>query len=329
MIKLERISKFLLLLPPLFLMLCVPDASHDNPLDPSNNPDYNQIRGYAYSYYSPHKPLADVQIALKPAELFCTTGDDGHFLFKHLQPGQYNLKTSKEAFQTTSVQIEFSGYQSEKSVDLFINALPVIKKVNLYSEHIDQWWPGEIYQLQMNAIISDMDGISDIDSVACSIPGMAFYKIFNFTEKPDSFYISIDDFDLPGGSLYSVCAESCYIRVTDKATADTAYGPFFLHRIIEGSPTPISPTSMQIVTGNPVFEWQRISLPYLYYQEIQLYQLFPGGLVLIDTIKPIDPQITSYVYTKKLQAGNYVWAIGIRDESFNFSRSKEASFIIE
>ena len=98
--------------------------------------------------------------------------------YLHLQPGQYNLKTSKEAFQTTSVQIEFSGYQSEKSVDLFINALPVIKKVNLYSEHIDQWWPGEIYQLQMNAIISDMDGISDIDSVACSIPGMAFYSSY-------------------------------------------------------------------------------------------------------------------------------------------------------
>jgi hypothetical protein len=329
MINWKKAVQFLLFLFSWFLPACAPEAPHDNPLDPHNDPQYNQIAGYVYSFYAPHLSLDNVQIRINPADQFYTTEEDGYFFFSQLQPGSYTLTASKKDYQSALILVHFREYQTTKSVELYLNALPLVEKVLFYSEHIDQWWPGEIYRLQMYVIIKDLDGVSDIDTVACTIPGINYYKQFNASERPDSFFVSIDDFELPGGSLYSVCAESCYVHITDKAGAGMAYGPFFMHRIIESAPVPVSPTGMQIVIGRPLFEWQRITLPYTVIQEIHLYQLFPGGSVLVDTIKHIAPDATGYAYDQELSPGNYIWTIGIRDEHNNFSRSKEASFIIE
>jgi hypothetical protein len=126
-----------------------------------------------------------------------------------------------------------------------------------------------------------------------------------------------------------MCAESCFVRVADKAGATIAHGPVFLHRIIESAPVPQSPTDMQVVSGKPLFLWQSINLPYQFTHEIHIYQIFPGGSTLIKQIEKISPDISSYQYQQELQTGNYIWTIGVRDKLNNFCRSKEASFIIE
>jgi hypothetical protein len=329
MIKRKITAKVILYLLPWVLVTCAPEAPHENPLDPLNDPQYNQIKGYVYSYYAPHLVLNNVQITIEPAEQIRTTKEDGFFCFSQLQPGSYTVRASKRDYQSASIQIEFTDYQTVKSVEFYMNALPVLNKVLFYSEHIDQWWPGEIYRMLLKVIISDDDGAADIDTVGCSIPGIHYYKQFNPSERPDSFFVSIDDFELPGGSLYSIGAESCYVHITDKAGANTSYGPLFLHRIIESAPVPLSPTDLQVIVGRPLFEWQRINLPFIYTQEIQLYQLFPGGSVLIDKIEQLAPERSTYQYEQDLQLGNYFWTVGVRDDRNNFSRSKEASFIIE
>jgi hypothetical protein len=320
----------LLLLLPLYLFCaCAPDAPHDNPLDPYNNPHYNRIKGNVYSRYSPHLPLDKVEIMIKPSDQIYATNEDGYFHFTNLQPDTYTITASKQIYQSASMAVTFQEYTELKSVNFFLNALPVVTNIEFYSEHIDQWWPGEVYRLQINVVTDDQDGVSDIDTVICSIPGINYFKEFRPTDRPDSFFVSIDDFELPGGSLYSICAESCYVRIGDKAGADIAYGPFFMHRIIEIAPVPQSPIDMQVVSGRPVFVWQSIILPYHFTQEIHLYQLFPGGSILIKRIEKITSDISNYQFQEQLQNGNYIWTIGIRDEGNNFSRSKEASFIIE
>jgi hypothetical protein len=329
MILSKKLNVGILLLYLYLIGACAPDAPHDNPLDPQNNPQYNRINGKVYSYYSPHTPLENVSVMLEPGEQRYTTNNDGSFIFSKLQPDRYTVSASKSSYQSEAHEVVFQEYNGLKSVDFYMNALPVITAAELYSEHIDQWWPGEIFRLQISAVIEDRDGASDIDTVACIIPGLPFSKYFRSSDRPDSFYVTIDDFELPGGSLYSICAESCYVRIVDKTGADITHGPYFLYRIIEDAPVPQSPTDQQIVTGKPLFVWQSIVLPYHFTQEIHLYRLFPGGLTLIETIEKMASDVSHYLYQQELQSGSYIWTVAVRDECNNFSRSKEASFIIE
>jgi len=311
------------------LCACAPDAPHDNPLDPNNNPQYNRIEGTIYSHYSPHIPLENVQVMIEPTGQFFSTNEDGYFYFSKLQPDSYSIAVSKQKYQKETQEVAFKEYDERKTVNFFLNALPVVITTEFYSEHIDQWWPGEVYRLQINVVIEDQDGASDIDTVACTFPSFFYTKEFRPSNRPDSFFVSIDDFELPGGSLYSICAESCYVRIVDKTGADIAYGPFFLHRIIENAPVPQSPTSMQVVSAKPLFVWQRLILPYRFTQEIHLYQLFAGGMTFIQKLENILPELSNYQYQQELQSGSYIWTVGVRDERNNFSRSKEASFTVE
>ncbi|NIT53944.1 MAG: hypothetical protein GWO41_14710, partial [candidate division Zixibacteria bacterium] len=252
----------------------------------------------------------------------------GFFEFANLDAGDYQLIAEKDRYLADTIDVSITDNQDYDQANLFLDALPGIKRSLFYSEHIDQWWPGPVYHAFFTVVVEDPDGVADIDSLAYLIPSLNFTKPLQATGRPDSFFVDIENFDLPGETLQSLVEEESFIFLEDEAGAQITEGPFFLHRIIEDAPVPESPTSMQTVSSSPILEWQPFSLTFEFDFVVQVFRISAGIPMLIHTSAKIPAGQTTYAYPTTLSSGSYYWTIGVRDRLHNFSRSKEASFIV-
>jgi len=315
----------------LFLLIgCAPEAPHNNPLDPalSNSNSGAKIRGKVYSFYQPLRPLKNVMVTLSPTEQATLTDDQGNFVFQNLNPDQYSLIANKEYYMPDSAAISIASAEDEKDVNLFLNALPQIKSMEYYSEHIDRWWLGEIYHAICTVIVADSDGVADLDSVIFINLALNLRKGFSHTSRADSFVIDLEDFELPDFNLQHLIENESYVQLKDKAEGRVIAGPFFLRRIIEDAPSGLTPAELDTASSFPNLSWQPIGFPFSFSFVVQVYRVDAGLTILIHTSPDIPLSQFNYDYPDSLASGTYVWTVGVRDNLKNFSRSKEASFIV-
>lgn len=308
---------------------CAPDAPRSNPLDPELNTAASRasISGAVFTRYQPASPLENAAVQLLPGRIMVLTGRNGSFQFSGLNPGSYQLIAQKEGYVADTVAVAIAG-QEGQSINFFLNALPQIQSVTFYSEHIAQWWPGDAYRAFLTLTLSDPDGSADLDWPIFLIPAFGFSKTFQQSGRPDSFFVEIENLELPQSSLQHLIEQESYVTVTDRAGARVSGGPFFLRRIIEDAPLPLSPSNLQPVSAFPTLEWEAFSLAFEFTFVVQVFRISAGLPVLIHTAPGLPEEQVSYSFPDSLGSGTYFWTIGVRDNLNNFSRSKEASFIV-
>jgi hypothetical protein len=111
-------------------------------------------------------------------------------------------------------------------------------------------------------------------------------------------------------------------------------------RIIENSATPtyptINPTTSQKDTSGPtpLFQWLPPDLTFNYTYTLTLSRDVPGQQNVVWTSTQVRSSSLQLQFPADssgltLSAGDYVWAISIVDEFGNYSRSKEAPFVVQ
>ncbi len=309
---------------------CVPEAPHSNPLDgiDTGATDSLTLAGAVFTRFQPVQPLENSEVKLLPDGLVRLTSPEGMYRFENLRPGNYRVVAEKADYLPDTLEVALKDAASAQEVNFFLDALPVIARVRFYSEHIDQWWPGEIYHAIFSLVVADPDGSADIDSLVFSVPQLNISQALQATSRADSFSIEIENFDLPGGTLQLLVENDSWLTVTDQAGAIVRGGPYFLRRIIDPAPIPQSPVDLQTAPAFPVLEWQPFTLPFSFTFEARVFRINAGVPVLIHISPPIDPALFTYTVPDSLGSGSYFWTIGVRDNLSNYSRSKEASFIV-
>ena len=314
----------------LLLTACAPDPARDNPFDPavSSSASESYIEGWGFSYYEPRRPLRNITVTLNPLGRFQVTGSGGRFRFDDVPAGEYLLVASRAGFVPDSLAVTLPEAGQISNQNLFLNALPSVRRVALFSNHIDEIFPGEFFQATVTITVSDSDGVGDISALRLEIPEVSLLKNFSPTSRPDSFTVSILDIELPQANLAPLVEIGCRVVLEDRAGARQVEGPFFLKRIIEETPLPLSPAAFD--TTGPLLQlsWQRLHLPFDFTYEVEVFRLFGGVAVPVFSRVDIAPEVLSLAYPDSLADGQYYWTAGVRDQLNNFSRSEEARFIV-
>lgn len=311
------------------LVSCVPDPPHSNPLDPFYNREINlQISGRVSQKNNPYTPLDSCLLLLTPGNYFTFSDNAGNFVFDKLLPGSYQVVTYKSHYQTDTTTFHTDSLVS-KPLFIYLNGLPFIKKLYFYSQFIDQWWPDPYYEIVLNLIADDPDGMNDIQEIRLNIPEFDLYESLRTSNRIDSFSISLQGNEFPDGNIFNIIGKNTFIELVDRSGSTQREGPFFIHRIIETSPTPLSPIGLALVNNQPILTWQEFSVPFNFQFEIQIFRIIAGIPNLIFYHKNIPSRQTEYQYPEILTAGQYFWVIWVRDEIGNLSRSKEASFQVQ
>jgi hypothetical protein len=312
------------------MVACVPEAPRTNPLEPGPNYSLERatISGTVFTRYQPSQPLDNADILLLPNGEIRLTDLNGFYRFENLNPGHYQLIVQKEKYVGDTTSVIINSHENVEEINFFLNAVPEIRRISYYSEHIDQWWPGAISRAFLTVVVEDPDGAADIDSVQYSLPAFNLKKSFEPTARPDSFIVDIEDLDLPQSNLQHLVEKESHVLIRDNAGAAISGGPYFLRRIIEEAPQPSSPANLQVVSPYPTLVWQTITLPFEFTFLAQVFRITGGVPVLIHTSPELPANQLSYNFPDSLGSGNFFWTIGVRDNLNNFSRSKEASFVV-
>ena len=309
---------------------CVPEAPHSNPLDPIHKTYSNgimTINGQVLKKNEPHLPLDSCLILLSPVQQFDTSDANGLFCFTNLYAGDYRLIISGEGFASDTFQLHTDSLDNSQ-LHFYLNAFPFIQSFRIYSEFIDQWWPDPSYVVNCALTAGDPDGISDLSEIRLSIPEVNIERIFETTLKPDSFSLALTTEDFPNNNVFELIGKAVFIEIIDKSNERIKEGPYHLIRVIETSPDSLTPTGLQSVSARPFFHWKAYSASFSFNYEISVFFISSGIPLLIYSAANIPPTQTQYEYPDSLQSGTYFWTVGVRDELGNFSRSKEAAFLV-
>jgi carboxypeptidase-like protein len=325
--KLKRI--FLVLLFLFLVYSCVPDAIHDNPLDPVNSSSLNTVSlsGSVFTLYAPHTQLPDVTILLKEAGRIAKTNSVGVFKIDNINAGKYTLIISKENYQGDSLSVTIGSENNVEMEPVFLNAIPRLKSIAYYSEikrtilSID---PLVSVLLEVSAI--DFDGADDIDSLYAWIPGYSYKAVID-TNNADG--LEIHQNDSLGFDLFNLAEKPLFIVLKDRAGFKTTAGPFFIHRFITVEPFTRSPGDLEVAIQPLFFVWEKQELPFSFTYELTIFRQRSNQREQVFKQTGIDPKTTNYNFNLILDSGFYFWQIAIRDSKNNSSESIESIFQIQ
>ena len=317
----------------LFLLLvwgCVPEAPHSNPLDPYHNSTKAGVvlQGHVLQKNAPHNPLDSCMVFLNPGNLFRMTDSNGKFAFTGLTAGRYDIIIGRSGYVTDTFQVATDTLPATP-VHFYLNGMPYLIKSLIYSEFIDQWWPDPYYTLNISVKAGDPDGSGDISGIRVLIPDFNLSRSMENASSPDSFYVQLSDDDFPDNNIVALIGREIRIRITDNSGYTVDDGPYYLHRVIETSPVPLEPVALQVVSPLPLLRWEEYLANFAFTYEVAVFRVNTAGLpIQIHSRTHLPSDQLEYAYPDSLTAGTYFWTVGVRDVLGNFSRSKEASFLV-
>lgn len=312
----------------LFLNSCVPDAPHDNPVDPFLNQTQSRksISGKVYGYYQPYQPLNQVQIYIPQAQYLGYTDADGAFWADDLKDANYQLILSKQGYQSDTVQVD----AGDNDLSFFLNAQPRVEILHYYSEKISTIFESEaVLNIEMEIRVNDADGAADVDSAYCSIPAFNMMLPFVKTGQVDSLILRIEQNSVPSLNLRKLVEQPVFILLKDKPGSTQKSGPYYLGRIVEEIALPLTPDNQQTADQPIIFTWKSQDIPFEFSYEIQIFRQQSGLQTMIYNKKNIASTATSSAFNQVLPSGTYFWTLAIRDNLNNMSRSREAVFRVQ
>lgn len=303
---------------------CLDKAPHDNPLDPENNPGYS-ISGAVLTFYQPRKPIPHALIELQPLNLVTVCDDQGRFEFNRLESDTFLIRCSANGYSPDSVKVILKRSQQ---VEFLLDGLPRFENIRITAHKRSHWFPLEPdYFLDVEAEISDPDGVNDIQTVLCRIPEAAFTDTLLPTLEAGRFFSRMMASDMPVQSVHALIGKEIEFEARDNFGKSSFSRPHYITRIIEFTPILKAPIDYPTIKGDTLsFSWEPVYLPYSFSFSIEISRISLGIPVKIEEIEEINSGQTAYIYENTLNAGDYFWVLKIVDEFGNTSASKEGSF---
>ena len=313
------------------------DAPHDNPLDPSS-PEYSKTTSV-----TGHVLLLDVNSGLASAEVYSIEDSvtvlsdaNGYFSFEHLNVGNQTLVCTKENFVTDTQRIIL---QSRTSTDVvfYMNGAPYVLSQNIFTRKVDQYYPGPQYFVDITASVTDPNGITDVDSVWFAVDTLLYQMEYSPTTQ--QFETTLFNYNFPTNTIQWLVNKPLRIRSKDHRNAVNFSIPFYVSRIIENTATPEYPTTntltqIQDTTSTaPVFHWNPPDVTFNYTYTLILARVESNVQTVVWTYAQLNSSTLQLSYSMNnisdtLSSGEYAWTISVVDDFGNYSRSKEASFIV-
>ena len=314
------------------LFSCVPDAPHDNTLDPASPVFDNSgtISGKVVRFGAPTVGVSSAFITVSPGGASAMTPTTGEFTISRIPAGSITVVVSKQGFQSDTIRLAVEPGQV-LTLESRLDALPQIANSTISTKKIDQWWPGPVYNAFVSAAVTDPDGQADLDSVYCTVDTVSFQMVYSVGDK--LFEVSISSDVLPTGNLQWLVGKPMTVYAHDRSRAIGSSDQFYVSRIIESEAVPTLPAPpADTVRDSLVFEWDppassTILFPHTY--KIEVVRVDAGTQTSLWSKSDISSSPPySYQYPLPLQTGSYFWAISIVDEYGNVSRSREATYTV-
>ena len=325
----RRTSYHTLLLAGAILLVsgCIPDASHDNPIDPDSRAFSNSgtVSGNVLSFYQPYTGISGVLVTVQPSGVAGWTNSTGAFSISGVPAGTVRIIASRLGYLTDSVDSK-SVVGSESKADIHLDALPVVGVCQVVTRKIDQWWPHAVYSAVISGTVTDPDGLGDISGATLLVDTMKF--AMTYVPNQQLYQVNVDAATLPQGSLEWLVGKSFTVTARDRIGATTVGRPFFVTRIIHDAPIPIFPTALDTATASPELFWAQSTLQFPYSYKLELFRLDQGVPSLLWSVSNLSSSISSFQYLNRLSTGLFFWTISVVDDFGNLSRSKEASFYV-
>jgi len=303
------------------------DVPHDNPLDPVNGNSGLVLSGKVSTFYQPRLEIENAVLQLKPGNRVILSDARGNFAFNRMPPGNYTLYCQAEGYRADSAEIELI---QDHSHIFYLDGMPVFKQIELSTQHIARWFqPEDIYFLEILTRVDDPDGIGDINQVIYEIPNFSFTDTLMPDIESGVFRKIISVAELPVSTLHALIGQAFYFYVTDDFGTVNRSDANYLTRILEESPLLIAPTELEtVISGAIEFRWNPVNVPFDALLRIDLFQINSGIFERIDSVFPIEKNITLQVYEKPVIPGDYFWRLLIVDYFGNSSASKEGVFTV-
>jgi hypothetical protein len=314
---------------------CLQDGDRGNPLDPlsPNFEDEGSIGGRVVNRSL--AGVAGVSVHLVPGGMRTSTDGSGSFLLQGVPSGTYTVVAEAETYSSSSDTVTVSpGVPVDVAFEL--NGLPVLQNWTINTAHISRWWPLEdLFQIEIAADASDVDGIFDVDRVWLEIPDYAFADTLSATQVAGKFAKTLPEIVLPTPTLHSLLGRSMHLSVRDQLDQVVSSPAVQLVRVIDETPTAVAEalgpqdclTETPGIGAVPLIAWNPLFLPFLFTHRIDIIRVDAGLESLVEQINGIPPDVSSATATP-LPAGEYYWTVAVVDEYMNRSRSKQVGFCI-
>jgi hypothetical protein len=313
------------------------DAPRDNPLDPGS-PQYiitASVKGRVL-LLNKNSYITSASISSLEDGVSVSSDTEGNFFFNTLTIGSQTLVCTKENFIPDTQQIILQS-RTTKEVIFELNGAPFVQKQNILTRKIDQYYPSTQYFVDVTASVSDPNGIMDVDSVWFTVDTLLSIPM-DYSVTTKQFQITIYKYDIPTNTIQWLVNKPLRIRSKDRSNAVNLSTPFYVSRIIENSATPTYPTintttSQMDTTGpTPLLQWSPPDVTFNYTYTITLSRVESDIRTVVWTSTQVTSSSLQLQYpadSTGLSGGEYVWTISVVDEFGNYSRSKEAPFVVQ
>ena len=327
------------LLFALMLISGCKDAPRDNPLDPSS-PQYANtapVKGRVL-LLNQNSGIVSASISSLQDGVSVSSDADGNYSFKNLTMGKQTLVCAKENFVPDTQQVVLQNLTT-KEVVFELNGAPYVLAQNILTRKIDQYYPSPQYFVDVTASVTDPNGITDIDSVWFSVVDTLIFPM-TYSVSSRLFETTLYKYDLPTNTTQWLVNKPLRIRSKDIHNAINLSAPFYVSRIIENTATPTYPTfntatSQKDTTGStPLLQWSPPDVTFNYTYTLTLSLVVSDIRTVERTYTKLNSssmqlQVLADSSGLPLSAGDYVWTISVVDDFGNYSRSKEAPFVVQ
>jgi len=315
------------------------DAPRDNPLDP-NSPQYTNtasVKGRVL-LLNQNSGIVSAGISSLQDGVSVSSDADGNYSFNNLTMGKQTLVCAKENFVPDTQQIILQSLTT-KEVVFELNGAPYVLAQNILTRKIDQYYPSPQYFVDVTASVTDPNGITDIDSVWFSVVDTLIFPM-TYSVSSRLFETTLYKYDLPTNTTQWLVNKPLRIRSKDIHNAINLSAPFYVSRIIENTATPTYPTfntatSQKDTTGStPLLQWSPPDVTFNYTYTLTLSLVVSDIRTVERTYTKLNSssmqlQVLADSSGLPLSAGDYVWTISVVDDFGNYSRSKEAPFVVQ
>jgi len=314
------------------------DAPRDNPLDP-NSPQYSSLASVKgrVVLLSQNSFIASASISSLEDGVSVLSDAEGNFSFNNLAIGSQTLICSKENFVPDTMRFILQSHEM-KEIQFELNGVPYVITQKILTRKVDQYYPSTQYFVDITASVGDPNGIMDVDSVWFAVDTLLFLMDYSVTAK--QFQVTVYKYDLPTNTIQWLVSRPLCIRSKDLNNAVNLSNPFYVSRIIESTATPAYPTINAITlqkdtTGPaPLFKWSPPDVTFNYTYTIMLSRVVSDIKTVVWTSTNLNYSYMQLQFPSDnsgltLSDGEYVWTISVVDDFGNYSRSKEAPFVVQ
>ncbi len=324
------------------------DAPHDNPIDPQSQQyvSTTSLTG-TVSILNQGTPLSSATITSREDGISTISNASGAFSFDRLTIGTQTLICTKPNYTPDTLHIVLQT-QTTSQIHFNMNGAPYVVSQNIYTRKIDQYYPGPQYFVDVTASVADPNGITDIDSVWFFIPYPSINSLtsdtlffpMTYSVSTRLFQVTIYSSALPTDTLQWLVSRPLQIRSRDFHFAINYGNPFYISRIIENTATPLYPTMntstlVKDTTGStPRLHWSLPDVAFNYTYLLRISRVVSGVNYEIATYSQIGSVDNAFQFPgdnsgETLDPGDYLWTISVIDDFGNYSRSKEAAFVVK